>query len=400
MLTGYGGACRPAGQITHGSPLDLTLETLPTPALVLDERKMMANIARMQAAVRANRVAFRPHLKTAKSVPIARRMMASADGPATVSTLLEAEQFADAGVRDITYAVGITPDKLDRVSALRQRGVALSILVDSVEAAEAVASHSRNANDRIPTLIEIDCDGHRAGVTVSQHDKLLAVGRALQGGAALAGVLTHAGESYNARSPAALLAAAEQERDAVVQCASALRAAGLPAPVVSVGSTPTALSARDLTGVTEVRSGVFVFFDLVMAGIGVCRVDEIALSVLATVIGTRPDKGWILVDAGWMAMSRDRGTASQPVDQGYGIVTDLNATPYPDLLMTVANQEQGILALRKGSAASLPALRIGDRVRILPNHACATAAQHDCYHVVSGDADTRISQVWNRFSGW
>jgi D-serine deaminase-like pyridoxal phosphate-dependent protein len=380
--------------------LEPTLETLQTPALVVDESKMTANIARMQAAVRANGAAFRPHLKTAKSVPIARRVMTSPQGPATVSTLLEAEQFAAAGVRDMTYAVGITPDKLPRVSALRQRGLEISILVDSPEAAKAVAGHSRASNDRIPTLIEVDCDGHRAGLTVRELDKVIAVGRILNQDAMLAGVLTHAGDSYNARSHDALVAAAEQERDAVVQCASALRSAGLPAPVVSVGSTPTALSARDLTGVTEVRSGVFVFFDLVMAGIGVCSADDIALSVLATVIGTRPDKGWILVDAGWMAMSRDRGTATQPIDQGYGMVTTLDGRLYPDLIMSTANQEQGILALRKGSVASLPPLKFGDRVRILPNHACATAAQHARYQVIADDRDPRICHVWERFSGW
>lgn len=380
--------------------MELTLATLPTPALVLDDHKMGANIERMRSAVRARGASFRPHLKTAKSVPIARRLMDSPRGPATVSTLLEAEQFAAAGVTDIVYAVGITPDKLPRVAALRQRGVDLSVLVDSLDAAQAVAAYSRASGNPIPALIEIDSDGHRAGLSVRELDQVVAVGRALhEGGAVLAGVLTHAGESYFARSQAALQTAADGERDAVVRCATALREAGLPVPAVSVGATPTALSARDLSGVTEVRAGVFVFFDLVMAGIGVCGIDDIALSVLATVIGIRPDKGWILVDAGWMAMSRDRGTAAQPVDQGYGVVTDLEGRVYPGLIMATANQEQGILALRPGSTASLPSLKLGDRVRILPNHACATAAQHQKYHVVAGN-DGTITQVWDRFSGW
>ena len=107
-----------------------------------------------------------------------------------------------------------------------------------------------------------------------------------------------------------------------------LRSHGHAAPVVSVGSTPTAHFARDLTGVTEVRAGVFVFFDLVMHGIGVCAIDDIALSVLATVIGHKPEKGWILIDAGWMALSRDRGTANHPVDQGYGLVCNADGVPY------------------------------------------------------------------------
>ncbi|MFA6444870.1 MAG: hypothetical protein WCV99_21245, partial [Sterolibacterium sp.] len=169
--------------------------------------------------------------------------------------------------------------------------------------------------------------------------------------------------------------------------------------IVSLGSTPTAHIAMDLTGVTEIRAGVFVFFDLVMAGIGVCGIDDIALSVLATVIGHRRDKGWILVDAGWMAMSQDRGTSKQPVNQGYGVVCDIAGRPYPDLIVSDANQEHGIITVRPGSSGMLPDLAIGDRVRILPNHACATGAQHQSYHVVRG-ADSKVEAEWPRFGGW
>jgi D-serine deaminase-like pyridoxal phosphate-dependent protein len=169
--------------------------------------------------------------------------------------------------------------------------------------------------------------------------------------------------------------------------------------MISVGSTPTAHHATDLSGVTEVRAGVFVFFDLVMAGIGICSVDDIALSVLATVIGHQRDKGWILVDAGWMAMSRDRGTAKQDVDQGYGLVCDRDGRPYGDLILVDANQEYGIIALRPGASGALPDLAVGDRVRILPNHACATGAQHDRYHVVRDGSDM-VEAVWPRFGGW
>lgn len=169
--------------------------------------------------------------------------------------------------------------------------------------------------------------------------------------------------------------------------------------MISVGSTPTAHHATDLSGVTEVRAGVFVFFDLVMAGIGICSVDDIALSVLATVIGHQRDKGWILVDAGWMAMSRDRGTVKQDVDQGYGLVCDRDGRPYGDLILIDANQEHGIIALRPGASGALPDLAVGDRVRILPNHACATGAQHDRYHVVRTGSDA-VEAVWPRFGGW
>lgn len=375
-----------------------TLEDLATPCLILDAERMERNIARLRARLDGLGVPLRPHLKTAKSVEVARRVMNSAAGPATVSTLLEAEQFAAAGVRDMVYAVGIAPSKLPRVLALRAQGVDLSVVLDTVEQAHAVAQASRQAAMRIPALIEIDCDGHRSGVLPTDRQRLVEIGRALED-AELRGVITHAGASYAARGAEALRECAEVERRSVVDAAALLRQAGLPCPVVSVGSTPTAHHAADLTGVTEVRAGVFVFFDLVMAGIGVCRVEDIALSVLATVIGHQRDKGWILVDAGWMAMSQDRGTRKQAVDQGYGLVCDTIGTPYPDLIVVDANQEHGIITLRPGAGGKLPDLAIGDRVRILPNHACATGAQHRAYHVVRG-ASNKVEAEWSRFGGW
>lgn len=370
-------------------PADLT--ALPTPCLLLDEDRMTANIARLRDRLEPFGVALRPHLKTAKSLDVARRLT---PGPATVSTLREAEEFAAGGFRDLVYGVGIAPSKLDRVLALRQQGVDLAVVLDSVEQAQAVAA----AGAAIPALIEIDCDGHRSGLRPDDAAAIVAVGQTLvDGGAILRGVLTHAGDSYGARGTAALEACAEQERAGAVAAAGILRGAGLTCPVVSVGSTPTAHFARDLTGVTEVRAGVFVFFDLVMAGIGVCTPDDVALSVLTTVIGHRRDKGWIIVDAGWMAMSRDRGTAKQAVDQGYGLVCDAAGHRLDDLIVVDANQEHGIVARRPGTAGALPDLPIGTLLRILPNHACATGAQHDRYHVVGADG---VRAEWPRFRGW
>lgn len=389
----------------------MRIEDLQTPCLLLDTSRMERNIARLAERLRRLGVPLRPHLKTAKSIEIARLLMPTAAGPATVSTLKEAEQFAAAGVRDILYAVGIVPGKLERVLALRRQGIDLSIILDSAAQARAVVAASRKAGLRIPALIEIDADDHRAGIRPGDA-ALVEIGRILhEGGAELRGVMAHAGGSYDRPGIEDHIADAEQERAAVVQSAAALRSAGLPCPVASVGSTPTALFARDLTGVTEVRAGVFVFQDLVMAGLGVCAIDDIAISVLGTVIGHQRDKGWILVDAGWMATSRDRGTARQSVDQGYGVVCDGAGRPYDDLIMTSANQEHGILAMRAGSRAALPDLRVGSLVRILPNHACATAAQHDRYHVIGNDdagvasgggatGEPRITAVWPRFSGW
>ena len=393
------GSALETSRTTPSSRSGRALATLATPCLLLDERRLRANVRSMQSRLAERGVAFRPHLKTAKSLDVARVAMTAPSGPAMVSTLREAEYFADGGVLDLVYGVGIAPDKLGRVAALRARGVDLAVILDSAEQAEAVARHARESGDPLPAFIEVDADGHRSGVGPRDAEHLVAIGRRLvSGGAVLRGVLLHAGDSYALHDPASLERAAEAERLAAVTAADILRAAGLPCPAVSVGSTPTARHARDLAGVTEVRAGVFMFGDLFQAGIGSCGVDDIALSVLATVIGHRRDKGWVITDAGWMALSRDRGTARQAVDQGYGLVCDLSGTPYADVVVRDANQEHGIVALRPGSDATLPDLPLGARVRILPNHACATGAQHDRY-VVLGEGG-RIAAEWPRINGW
>ncbi|CAN1548999.1 COG3616 Predicted amino acid aldolase or racemase [Sphingomonadaceae bacterium] len=374
------------------------LSDLQTPCLVLDVDRMDRNIARLRAKLDGLGVTLRPHLKTAKSVEIARRMMNTPQGPATVSTLREAELFAEAGITDVIYAVGVTPSKLAKVIELRRGGCDLAVLLDTVEQAQAVASASREAGIIIPALIEIDCDGHRSGILPGDADRLRAIAAALVDGGELRGVLTHAGGSYSARGNK-LKDCADTERKAVIEAATILRKAGYACPIVSMGSTPTAHNAVVLDGVTEVRAGVFIFFDLVMAGIGICKVEDIAISVLATVIGHQREKGWVLIDAGWMAMSQDRGTSKQEVNQGYGLVCDVSGQPFDNLILADANQEHGIITVRPGSDAGLPALQIGDRVRILPNHACATGAQHQAYHVVRGACDL-VEGEWQRFGGW
>jgi D-serine deaminase-like pyridoxal phosphate-dependent protein len=375
-----------------------TLQDLPTPAALVDEPRMQANIARMQQRMHALGVKFRPHVKTSKSLPVVQAQMAAGAYGITVSTLKEAEQFFEAGIRDILYAVCVVAPKLPQVLSLRRRGCDLKVITDSVAGAQAVAALGREQGEVFEVWIEVDVDQHRSGVK-PEGDELLAVGRALhEGGMRLGGVMAHAGASYACDTPDALQRMAEQERAGTVRAAQRLRDAGLPCPVVSVGSTPTALSARSLDGVTEVRAGVYVFFDLVMHNVGVCALDEIALSVLTTVIGHQPDKGWAIVDAGWMAMSRDRGTQAQKHDFGYGLVCDERGTPLEGYVLGSANQEHGILHLAQGIERDI-ALRfpVGTRLRILPNHACATAAQHPEYQALHADGSV---QAWPRFYGW
>ncbi len=374
----------------------MALNALETPALILDRARLERNLARMRAKVTGARL--RPHVKTSKSLDVVRRAATPGADGITVSTLKEAEQFFAAGYRDILYAVGIAPNKLDHVAALRAKGCDLTVILDSVEAARAVAEKSRVSGIVFPALIEIDSDGHRAGVKPGDAC-LVEIGRAL--GKNLRGVMTHAGGSYDCKSIEEIRAMAERERAAVVRCANELRAAGLPCDIVSVGSSPTATYAESFADVTEVRAGVYMFFDLFMAGISVCAVDDIALSVLTSVIGHQPEKGWIITDAGWMALSRDRGTAGQKVDQGYGLVCDAYGQPFGDLIVSGANQEHGIISARGSTpvdSARMAQFPIGRLLRILPNHACATAAQHDGYHVVN--AAQEIEARWPRFSGW
>ncbi len=367
---------------------------IETPALILDAAKVGRNCARMRERVLGHGVVLRPHVKTAKSVEVTQLALGAPHGAITVSTLREAEYFFDHGFRDILYAVGMVAAKVARVAALERRGARVSTIVDSVEAACALVEASRKENVRIPTMVEMDSDGHRSGIAPGD-ERLFAVADAL--GDSLLGVMTHAGGSYNCDSTAAIRQAAAREREAVVNAAAALRTRGHACSVVSVGSTPTATFADSFAGVTEVRTGVYMFHDLVMAGLGVCALEDIGISVLASVIGHQREKNWVLVDAGWTALSRDHGTAKQKVDQGYGLVCDAWGSPVDELIVAEANQEHGIVARRDGGVVDFARYPIGTRLRILPNHACATASQHCEYKVIR---DGRIAETWDRFGGW
>ncbi|RSZ37244.1 MULTISPECIES: DSD1 family PLP-dependent enzyme [unclassified Variovorax] len=375
-----------------------TLATIDTPAALIERTRMQRNIGRMQRHMNELGVRFRPHVKTSKCIEVAKAQREAGAQGITVSTLKEAEQFFAEGFTDILYAVGMAPHRLQHALELRRRGCALGILTDSAESARAIVAFGKANAEAFDVLIEVDTDGHRSGIRPDE-DSLLEVARVLhEGGMRLGGVMTHAGSSYELDTPEALRAMAEQERSGCVRAAQRLRDAGLPCPVVSVGSTPTALMAEALEGVTEVRAGVYVFFDLVMRNIGVCSEDDIALSVLTTVIGHQAEKGWAIVDAGWMAMSRDRGTQKQKRDFGYGQVCDVGGRVLGGYVLGGANQEHGILA-REGEPDTDIVARfpIGTRLRVLPNHACATGAQFPEYHALSEDG---VLQPWGRFHGW
>ncbi len=372
---------------------------LETPCLILDKDKLISNIENMDKHISSLGINIRPHAKTAKCIDVIKFATRQHCNGITVSTLKEAEYFFKNGVKNILYAVGIAPVKLKHVAELIKKGAEITIILDSIEQAEVVSIKGIELNVNFPVLMEIDVDGHRSGIK-PYDSALIEIGKYLHDheGTELRGILTHAGESYNCKTVDEIKQIAVKERELMVLSADMLRKNNLPCPIVSIGSTPTAEFTNNLSGVTEIRAGVYMFKDLVMAGLGVCSIEDIALSVLASVIGYQKEKNWIIVDAGWMTLSRDRGTANQKIDQGYGLVCDAEGKPFSGLIVSSANQEHGIISHRNGEQVNFDNFPIGSLVRILPNHACATAAAHDHYNVVSGSAD--VVDVWQRINGW
>lgn len=368
----------------------MKLADLPTPCLVLDRQILARNIDRMAQAVGRLGVPLRPHMKTAKSIDVARMVLTNKAAPITgitVSTLAEAEYFAAHGITDILYAVGITPQKLDQVAKLNAAGADIKVITDDLDTARAIAAHPGNPR----ALIEIDCGEARGGISAEDAD-LEAIAAAL--GASLRGIMTHAGHSYAGRSIAEMADIAEAERGAALHAVRRLRAAGMDCPVVSVGSSPTALHARALGGVTETRPGVYMFGDLFQAEIQTVEPGSIAVTVLASVIGRRPAENRIVIDAGGMALSKDRATESTLHDYKFGLVLDLNGRrTLGTSLVARANQEHGVVDLDTTAQ-----FRVGDKLRVAPNHTCMTSAAHDRYYVVDGSDE--VIAVWPRIGGW
>jgi D-serine deaminase-like pyridoxal phosphate-dependent protein len=382
----------------------MLLTDLPTPALILDLDRVERNCQRMSRRATELGVKLRPHLKTAKSVDVARLAThgQAAGGGITVSTMAEVEYFAQAGFKDITYAVGIAGQKIPALAELQRRyGVRINLLSDSVRAVSEVAERAEALALRFALFIEIDSGGGRGGVS-PDGPELLAIAQAVQGSpmVALAGVLTHAGQSYEATSVAAIREIAEAERAAVTQAAGRLRAAGIEVPSVSVGSTPTAIHATSLTGVTEMRPGVYTLFDLAQVSLGSCTMDDIAVSVLASVIGHNPRSRRMLVDAGALALSKDLSGNRQGAKVGYGLVCPITGgPPVGGMYLAEVHQEHGLIAGADPFEMMAVRYPIGARVRILPNHACLTAAPYDRYHLVRGE-DPCVIGVWSKATGW
>ncbi len=364
----------------------MEFNTLETPALMLDLDRLKANAQRMLKHCMDNGLFLRPHLKTSKSIDVANIATGGRRRGLTVSTLAEAEHFAKAGYEDILYAVGITPNKFDRVQSIFDKTGEKSVLVlDSLEMAIAVAESG--LDNRV--LVEIDCGESRGGLSPDD-PALLLIARRL--GAQFDGIMSHAGHSYSTDQIAVVKEIAKAEIGASVQAANKIRAAGIPVSVVSIGSTPTVFYADDFSGITEVRAGIYLFNDLSQYGRNICHLDDIAMTVLATVIGHNREAGVLTVDAGALAMSKDIGANNFLPEAKYGWLCDAHTLEPIGLAIDVVHQEHG--SVKIDEPRKFDQLPIGSMVRILPGHACLTAAGgYGKFHLTNG-------KIWPRLDGW
>lgn len=373
---------------------------LLTPALLLDRAVLERNLAAMAAKARSLGVRLRPHIKTHKCLEIAWLQRAGGAEGITVATLAEARSFADSGFDDITHAFPLDQGKigpalkLARELALRQSsgqalrqssGQALRLTLDDLAVAQALEQAAADRDQEVHVWLKVDCGYHRAGMDPDSVAAFELV-RYLHNAPHLIfdGLLTHAGHGYKAASRQEMRAIAAQERDVMTEFAARLRAANLAVPTVSIGSTPTLSVEQDLPGIDEIRPGNYVFYDRTQAALGSCQLTDCAVTVLTTVVSHQPGRHQVVVDAGALALSHDPGPVhldEQPV-KGVVLTDAAHLTVHPTLRVVALSQEHGII--QGAGATDLEGLDVGTQLRILPNHACLTAALFDEYKVVQG----------------
>jgi len=370
-------------------------EESKTPSLLLDLKRVRRNAERVSEIVKRNGVALRPHIKTHKCVEVARIQTEGHSGAVTVSTLEEARAFAKGGFTDITYAVPIERGKfVDAIEILRS-GVKLNLLTDDAETVAELDEICGKEAVKFEVFLKVDCGTHRVGVE-PHTPEAVSIPRIISDAKNLdfAGILTHAGHSYDAKSRGEIIETARYERDVMVEHAQRLRSGGIEVPTVSIGSTPTITHVDHLGGIDEVRPGNYVFFDNFQATLGSCSFEDTALTVLAAVIHKDHARRRLVVDAGAIALSKDRGPLGIDPGCGYGRVMDIEGND-TGMRVTGMSQEHG--EIEAGNAETFDRLKVGDRVRILANHSCLTAAQHSHYNVVE---DGRIVDRWEIHRGW
>jgi D-serine deaminase-like pyridoxal phosphate-dependent protein len=339
------------------------LSAIETPAVVVDRARLERNIARMAAMTRERGFALRPHVKTHKIPEIAALQLAAGAVGITVATIGEAEVFVEHGATDvfIAYPLWLTAGKAERIRALFDHA-RIALGVDSAESATNVGRLLAGAE----VLVEVDSGHHRSGVGPAD---VVAVARAAQdAGLVVVGAFTFPGHSYG---PEAAAPAARQEHDALVAAGTALRDAGVDVALLSGGSTPS-VAVTQPDGATEARPGVYVFGDAQQWELGHCGPDEIALTVLATVVSVHPDR--MILDAGSKVLGADRAAWAS----GHGRLLD-----HPEARITALSEHHATVVGVD--------LRPGERVRVVPNHVCAAVNLVDEVIVVR---DGPVGEGW------
>lgn len=366
-----------------------------TPGLILDVARVRRNAERMSSIARGNNVRLRPHVKTHKCIEVARIQTVGHSGAITVSTLAEARAFAKHGFTDITYAVPIERGKFADAIEILHSGVKLNLLTNDAVTVKLLDESCGKDSAKLDVFVKIDCGTNRVGVE-PHTPEAIEIPRLISDSKNLnfAGILTHAGHSYDVKTKEEILAVAHHERDVMVELAERLRGQNIEVPTVSVGSTPTMSLIDDLTGIDEIRPGNYIFYDNFQATLGSCSFEDTALTVLAAVVHKDIARRKLVIDAGGIALSKDRGPVGLDPLCGYGRVLDLEGI---DTGMRVSGLSQEHGEIMANESPMFDKLNVGDRVRILANHSCMTAAQHTHYNVIENG---KIIDRWEIHRGW
>lgn len=346
-----------------------TLHDLPTPCLVVDKPRVERNIAEVAAFARRVGRDLRPHVKTHKCPVLGRWQMAAGAAGLTVATAWEAEVFSSVSPSLFLARSSVGRAALDRLSALRRRGVDLVVGVDSLAAAAALSEAALAAGTDFAVRIEVDTGQARCGIAPEAGAEF-ARGLARLAGVRLEGIFTHEGHVYTFDAPEGLRSAAHRVAGLMAECADAIRADGHHLATVSVGATPARYETARHDAVTEMRPGNYVFFDQTQLLLGVATEEQCAASVLATVISI-PQSGLVVIDAGRKAVSTD-GMGRESL----GLVVG-----FPEVTFRSASEEHGMLDW----PAHVTAPRIGQTLRVIPYHICPVVNLFDELVLVEGE---------------
>lgn len=373
----------------------MILQDLKTPCLILDVERVRRNAQRVSEIAARNGVNLRPHIKTHKCIEVGRIATEKHSGAVTTSTLAEVWAFAKHGFNDFTYAMPIESGKFAEAIEIVKSGVKLNLLTDDLETSLALNATAKNSAVKLNVFLKIDCGYHRVGVEPDKPEAV-EIPKFISGSSNLkfAGILTHAGHSYHAHSVAEIASIAGRERDLMVQFAEKLRGLGIEVPCVSIGSTPTINHVDHLRGIDEIRPGNYIFFDAFQATLGSCSFEDCALTVLAAVTHRNRESKKIVVDAGAIALSKDRGAVEFDANCGYGRVLNLDGKEL-GLRINSLSQEHGTFFEK--DKESFESLKIGSRVRILANHSCLSSAQHTHFNILENG---EIVDKWEIHRGW